>query len=107
MGARVLINETRYKAFRDGLSIRERLAAADRSNAQWQRDVAVSHAKLASVQLKLGNVDQALLELRKGREIIAALIAIAPGNLQWKQDLAVFDRQIASLEEQTREAGKN
>ena len=31
------------EAYRDGLAIRERLAAADRSNTRWQRDLSVSY----------------------------------------------------------------
>jgi tetratricopeptide (TPR) repeat protein len=57
------------KAYRDSLPIRERLAAADRSNTEWQRDLAVSYAKLASVYLRLGNSAEALAALHKGRDI--------------------------------------
>jgi tetratricopeptide (TPR) repeat protein len=94
-------------AFRDSLAIRERLAVADRSNTAWQRDLAVSYAKLAAVYAKQGNIDEASSALRKGREIIAVLVAIAPGNARWKQDLAFFDREIAKLEERAQGAGKN
>jgi hypothetical protein len=41
------------KTYRDDLAIVERLAAADRSNTPWQRDLAVSYARLASVYLRL------------------------------------------------------
>jgi hypothetical protein len=92
---------------RGGLAIVERLVAADRSNSEWQRDLAVSYTKLASVYPRLGNAADALAALRKGRDILAALVAIAPGNAQWKKDLAWFDRQIAKLEGQAQEAGKN
>jgi hypothetical protein len=84
-----------------------RLAAADRSNTMWQRDLSVSYAKLASVYLRLGNSAEALAALHKGRDIIAALVAIAPSNAQWKKDLAWFDGQIARLEAQKQEAGRN
>jgi len=40
------------KSFRDSLAIRERLAKADPGNASWQRDLSVSYAKLADVNLK-------------------------------------------------------
>ena len=70
-------------------------------------DLAVNHAKLASTHLKLGNAPEALIELRKGREIMARLVAISPTNEQWKKDLEGFDGQIALLEGQTREAERN
>jgi hypothetical protein len=74
-------------------AIAERLAAADRSNTLWQRDLAVSYAKLASIYLRQDNTADALVSLRKGRDIMAALVAIAPNNAQWKKDLALFDSQ--------------
>ena len=95
------------KAYRDSLTITERLAAADRSNAEWQRDLAVSYAKLASIYQQQDNTADALVSLRKGRDIMAALVAIAPSNAQWKKDLAWLDSQIAKAEGQSQEAGKN
>jgi hypothetical protein len=41
-----------------------------------------------------------LVELTKGRDIMATLIAIAPDNAQWKNDLAWFERQIGRLQGQ-------
>jgi septal ring factor EnvC (AmiA/AmiB activator) len=90
------------KAYRDGLTIRERLAAADRSNTQWQRDLAISYFKLASVYERQDRIADALQELTKGRDIVAALVAMAPGNAQWKNDLAWCERQIARLQGQAR-----
>jgi tetratricopeptide (TPR) repeat protein len=98
--------EEALKAYRDSLAIRERLAAADRSNTLWQRNLAVSYTKLASVHPRLGNVAEALVELRKGREIMAALVAIAPDNTQWKKDLAWFDGQIVHTEGQVQQGGR-
>ena len=87
-------------------AIRQRLAAADPGNAQGQRDLAVSHRRLASVHLRRGAAADALVELRKGRAIVAALLAIAPDNAQWKNDdLAWFDGEIARIG--ASEAGKN
>src|SRR5262249_45732655 len=99
--------EEALKAYRDGLVIRERLAAADRSNAGWQYDLAISYARLASVYLRQGNVADALTALRKGRDIMAALVAVAPNNARWKKDLASFDGGIAKLEGRAQEAEKN
>jgi hypothetical protein len=47
-----------------------------------------------------------LVELRKGREIMAALVAIAPDNTQWKKDLAWFDGQIVHTEGQVQQGGR-
>jgi len=61
---------------------------ADRSNTQWQRDLAVIHSQLASIFDRQGRIADALRELGQGRDIMAALVAIAPGNTQRKGDLA-------------------
>ena len=87
-------------AYRDDLAIVERLAAANRSNAQWQGDLAIGHAKLALVYERQGRITDALRELILGRDIAAALVAITPGNAQWKRDLAQFERDIARLQAQ-------
>ena len=59
----------------------------------------MSHAKLASAQLQLGNAGEALAELRKGRDIMTALSARQPENTVWQQYLAWFNAEIARLEE--------
>jgi hypothetical protein len=81
------------KAYRDCLATRDRLVAADRSNTQWQRDLAVSRAKLATVFDVQGRIADALA----GIDPMAALVAIVPGNAQWEKDLAWFEEQIACL----------
>ena len=85
----------------------ERLAALDCSNAGRQRDVAVSHSKLAAVFEKLSNFAQALIELHAARAIIAELAAAAPADAQWQRDLAWLDQRIAGIEAQTPQSAKN
>jgi hypothetical protein len=52
-GGGVLVDQGKLdealKAYRDSLAIRERLAAADRSNMQWQRDLSVSYERVGGV----------------------------------------------------------
>jgi hypothetical protein len=52
--------EHAFQAYRDGLTIRERLAGADRSNTQWQRDLSVSYTKVGDVLVAQGKLDEAL-----------------------------------------------
>jgi hypothetical protein len=59
------------------------------------------------VYLNLGDGAGALIELRKGREIMARLVIIAPSNAIWQREVTWFDGQIAGLEAQTQEAGRN
>lgn len=85
------------KSFRDGLSIRDRLAQADPGNAGWQRDLSVSYAKLAVTFREGGEKTKALEALRQGRAIMVRMTALSPDNAIWKRGLARFDRQITEL----------
>jgi hypothetical protein len=68
------------KSFRDALAIRDRLAKADPGDSGWQRDLSVSHAKLASVFTKTGEKAKAIDALRQGRAIMERLIKLSPDN---------------------------
>ena len=85
-------------AYQASLAIRERLAKADPGNAGWQRDVALSHGRVAIVQARQGARQDALGGFGKGRAVIAKLEAQLPDNATLPRDLAWFERQIAELE---------
>jgi tetratricopeptide (TPR) repeat protein len=87
------------------LKIGRSFVAADPGNAQWQRDLAVSYQRLAEARLRQGKTTQALAEMRRGRDIVAALIEtafrasldVSPDLKQWTDDLARFDARISTL----------
>jgi len=54
-------------SYRDSLAIADRLAASDKGNAGWQRDLSVSYAKLASVYSKLRDKAKMLDTLQKAK----------------------------------------
>ena len=85
-------------AYQDGLAIRQRLAAADSGNAGWQRDLAITYARIASVLASQGDVAKALEQFRQGRAIIVQVMKKSPDNAQLPKDLAGFDAAIANLE---------
>jgi hypothetical protein len=87
------------KSYSDSLAIGERLAQSDPGNTGWQRDLAVSYAKLAVVYRKSNEAAKAREALAAGRTIIGTLVEQHPDQVQWKQDLASFDAQIAELGE--------
>jgi tetratricopeptide (TPR) repeat protein len=60
------------KAYRDGLAIRERLAAADPSNTQWQRDMSASYGRVGDVLVAQGKLDEALKAYRDALAIAAS-----------------------------------
>jgi hypothetical protein len=52
------------------LTIRERLATSDPRNTMWQRDLAVSYWKLASLGPAAGSTDDRRAMLRRGLDIL-------------------------------------
>jgi hypothetical protein len=95
------MRQRRYAAYQLRCSclsaIAERLAARDAGNADWQRDLAVSFAKLFFVHRQSGDEARARDYLQQGHAIMARLIKLSPENVQWQKDLALFEGQIAEL----------
>jgi hypothetical protein len=94
------------KFFHDSLAIAERLTTADPSNAGWQRDLAISHGRIAELLAEQDDTAQALSEYRQAREIIARLAAVSPDDATLPDDLAVFDEEISRLEQSDAAAAK-
>ena len=80
------------------LGTAEPIAKADPGNAGWQRDLALSHGRVAMILLRQGERERALSAFRQGREIILKLKAAAPSNATLPKDLAWFDGQIGGLQ---------
>ena len=78
------------QAFQQGLEIAQRLAQADPTSAQAQRDLSVSFERLGNVQLQSGQVTEALRSYEKGLEISQKLAAADPSDAQAKRHLALF-----------------
>ncbi len=74
------------------------LAASSPGNAGWQRDLAASYGRIATVESRLGARDDALARFRRGRNIIARLSRQSPDDATLPKDLAWFDAQIAHLD---------
>jgi tetratricopeptide (TPR) repeat protein len=85
------------KAYRDSLAIRERLATADRSNTEWQRDVYVSLSRVADVERAQGNLTSALDNLRRGLEIMERLAAADRSNTEWQRDLSISYQRVGNV----------
>ena len=85
------------ESFRASLAIAGRLTKADPGNAGWQRDLALSHGRVAIALTSGGANGDALTAFRHGRSIIAALAEQSPDNATLPKDLTWFDDQIAAL----------
>jgi predicted negative regulator of RcsB-dependent stress response len=80
-------------AYRDSLAIRERLAAADRSNSRWQRDLLTSYNNVGDVFMDQGKLDEALTAYRNGLSVAESFAEVNPGNSQSQSDLSIsYDR---------------
>ena len=53
--------------------ILERLASSDPGNAEWQRDLAVSHYKLAQVANEAGRQEEAVGHVLRCREVLRGM----------------------------------
>ena len=76
----------------------ERLAAADPGNAEWQRDLSVSHNMIGYVLGTQG--DQGAVprpSFRAGLDISQRLAAADPGNAEWQRDLSVSHNKIGDV----------
>jgi tetratricopeptide (TPR) repeat protein len=85
------------KAYRDSLAIRERLAAADRSNSVWQRGLSVSYEKVGDVLVAQGKRDEALKAYRDSLAIRERLAAADRSNSGWQRDLSVSYTNIGDV----------
>jgi tetratricopeptide (TPR) repeat protein len=74
------------------------LAAQDPSNAGWQRDLAVAHARVGDVLQAQGKLEEAQAAFGEYLAISRRLAAQDPSNAGWQRDLAVAYLRIARLE---------
>jgi tetratricopeptide (TPR) repeat protein len=77
------------------MTIRERLAASDRDNADWQRDLSFSHTALGNILTKLGQREAALAAYQAGLAIDERLAAADSQNAESQRDLLISLLQIA------------
>jgi tetratricopeptide (TPR) repeat protein len=89
--------EEALKAYRDGLAIAERLAAFDRSNTRWQRDLSVWYNKVGDVLVAQGELDEALKAYRDGLALRERLAASDRSNMQWQREVAVSHFKLATV----------
>lgn len=76
----------------------QRLAQADPSNTEWQRDLSISHEKIGGVRLAQGDVPGALATFSESLSIRQRLAQADPSNTQWQRDLSLIRDVIDSLQ---------
>src|SRR2546425_450765 len=73
-------------SYQAALAIRERLAV---ENAEWQSDLAVSHASIGDVLMAEGDLAGARQAYRATLAIVERLAAAHPGIAVWQHNVAV------------------
>src|SRR5206468_4323871 len=73
------------------------LAAADPSNAAWQRDLSVSQNNVGDVLSAQGRLDDALGAYRAGLAIAERLAPADPSNAGWQRDLSVSQERLGDV----------
>ena len=84
-------------AFRQGMAISERLARQDQGNAQWQRDLSISHERVGDVLVAQGDLPAALDAFRQGMAISERLARQDQGNAEWQRDVLVSVVKLADV----------
>ena len=82
--------------YRAAMAIRERLAASDPGNAEWQRDLSISHERIGDV-LAEGDLTAALEDYRAAISIRERLAASDPDNAGWQRDLSISHNKIGDV----------
>ena len=80
------------------LSEFELRAATDPTNADWQRDLSVSHTKVGNVQLAQGDASGALASYEASLAIAKRLAASDPTNAGWQRDLSVSHEKVGDVQ---------
>ena len=84
-------------SYRAAMAIAERLAVDDPHNAEWQRDLSVSHNKIGDVLVAQGNLADALVSYRAAMAIAERLAVDDPHNAEWQRDLSVSHNKIGDV----------
>jgi len=84
-------------AFEQSLAIAERLAKADPSNSEWQRDLSWSYAKRAEMDERDGKQREALAWAQKSLAIHERLAKLDPLNATWQKDVRLSRARVKRL----------
>jgi hypothetical protein len=89
--------EAARTAHQASLDIRQRLAAADPTNSEWQRDLSVSHNKLGDVAVAARDLEAARTAYQASLDIAERLAAADPTNTTWRRDLQTARQRMNDL----------
>lgn len=85
-------------SYQKSLTIRRRLADADRGNAEWQRDLSIGYIKLGDVLDAEQKRRDALSAYKSGLSAAERLPRTGKGNVEWQRDAYVAQERIGDLQ---------
>ncbi|MEP2776755.1 MAG: TIR domain-containing protein [Luteolibacter sp.] len=83
--------------YNEALQIAEKLVISDPENAEFQRDLSVTHAKLGVLSLRLGDTAQALAHERECMRLCEKLLALNPSSDLYRSDLPASHVKLGDL----------
>jgi tetratricopeptide (TPR) repeat protein len=83
--------------YRDAFSTAEKRGTSDPGNAEWQRDLSVSHNKIGDGVAAQGDLQAALQAYRASLTIRERLAKADPGNTQWQRDRSISHEKIGDV----------
>ena len=85
-------------SYQECLKISQKLAAADPTNANAQRDLSVSHLKIGEVRQAHGDLKGALASYQEYQKISQQLAAADPSNANAQRDLSICHSKIGEVQ---------
>ena len=85
------------EAYKASLDTVARLAASNPDDADWQQDLAASHARVGDIELRTGNLAAAREAYKASLDTVARLAASNPDDTDWQQELQIATRRIRDL----------
>jgi tetratricopeptide (TPR) repeat protein len=84
-------------AFQRALEICQPFAAADPSNAQWQRDLSISHEKVGDILQAQGDLGGALAAFNESLRLIKPLTEADPANTLWQRHISISHLKVGDI----------
>jgi tetratricopeptide (TPR) repeat protein len=90
--------EIAAKSYNEAAEIAELLAKADPDNAEWQRDLSVSHGRVGEVLVAQGKLPDALTSYQASLDIRKRLTKADPANAGWQRNLSVSHEKVGDVQ---------
>jgi hypothetical protein len=92
-----VLSATADQHYRAGLAITEQLATADPGNADYQRDLSISHNRMGDLARATGDSATAEQHYRAALAVRERLVAADRRNADYQRDLSISQDRLASL----------